>query len=396
LDRRRFEDAYTLCRGVLSQLDEELPDSLEPPEIANMIEVTLKLVEKISSEDLLNMKEMDERLSMTLHFYNIVGTSAYMGINEMLHFVVCRMIQLTMQSGLCKYSIFAFIQFAALLCSRKVAKNGFAIASRIGKAAMSCCRERYHTPDMVPQRHLIYYSLVAFHTEPLQTCADMSRQGFDAGMSLGDVGTAFLNASQHIRTAVVAGDRLPTLLERVDYYLKMANTYQNEIVKPFLCIFRGTISILINKGESTSSLPHVIDTPTNTTNTNVLESINFHRALQAYWQGHNDRCQHYMGKLLHKCSDAGKLNSIIIVFINGMNSFQLMRRQPRVKLQTITKKAIGVLKTAAMHSSWNFGNKVRVNQSMFDILFLLFRHMIYHTTFPQLLQLVPQGPSVRG
>jgi len=360
LDRRRITEADTLCREVLSQLGEELPDSLEPPEIAIMVETTLKLVEKMSSEDLLNMKEMDERLSMILHFYDILGTSAYMGINEMLQFVVCRMIQLTMKNGLSKYSILALIQFAALLCSRKVAKNGFAIASRIGKAAMSCCKERYHTPDMVPQSHLIYYGFVAFHTEPLHTCADMLRLGFDAGMSLGKVGNAFLNGSQHIRAAIVAGDRLPTLLEKVDYYLKMANTYQNEIVKPFLGIFRGTISILIDNGESTSSSPHVIDTPTNTTNAIVLETINFHRAIQAYWQGHNDRCQHYMGKLLHKCSDAGKLNSIIIVFINGMNSFQLIRRQPRVKLQTITKKAIGLLKTAAMHSGWNFENKVHL------------------------------------
>ncbi len=332
-----------------------------------MMEATLKLVGKISSADLINMKEMDDRLSMTLNFYCILGTSAYMGMNEILHFLVCRMIQLTMKNGLSKYSIFAFTQFAALLCSRKMVKNGFAKASNLGKAAMSCWNERYNTPDMVPQHHLIYWSLVAFHTESLQTCAEMTRQGFEAGMSIGDSGNAFLCASQYIRTAIVAGDRLPTLLEKVDYYLMMAESYQNEMVKAFLCIFRGTISKLIDNGVSTSSSPYIVDVPTNATDAIALDTINFHRGIQAYWQGHNDRCQHYMGKLLHKVIDAGKLNSIIVVFINGMNSFQLMRKQPRIKLQTFTKKAIAMLKTAAIHSSWNFENKVRSNQSIFDV-----------------------------
>jgi hypothetical protein len=191
----------------------------------------------------------------------------------------------------------------------------------------------------------------------------MLRQGFDAGMSLGESGMAFYNAIQHIKTAVVAGDRLPSLLEKVDYYLEQANTYKNEIAKAYLSVFRGTITTLINKGGSTSSSPLAIDVPTDTENALLLESINFHRVVQAYWQGYSERCQHYIGKLLQKSSiSGGKLNSAIIVFIHGMNSFRLMKKQPTHKLRSISKKSIRVLKTAAIHSCWNFLNKVRYNQ----------------------------------
>jgi hypothetical protein len=192
----------------------------------------------------------------------------------------------------------------------------------------------------------------------------MLRQGFDAGMSLGESGTAFFNAIRHIRTAVIAGESLPILLEKVDYYLALANTYQNEIAKTYFSIFRGTISTLIDKGVPTSLSPLAIDAPTNIANAQVLEVIYFHRAIQAYWQSHSERCQHYIKKFLEKSYHAGELNRMIIVFIHGMNSFELDKRQPSTRRRSISKRAIKELKTAASLSSWNFSNKVRYGQLM--------------------------------
>jgi hypothetical protein len=261
-----------------------------------------------------------------------------------------------------------------VLLSSNNANNCVESASRIGKAAMSCYRERYNTAYMLPALYSLYYGHVAFHTEPLHACADMLRQGFDAGMSLGESGMAFYNAIQHIKTAVVAGDRLPSLLEKVDYYLEQANTYQNEIAKAYLSIFRGTVSTLIDKRQSTRLSPLAIDIPTDTANAHLLESMYFHRAIQAYWQGHSERCQHYIKKFFEKNSFYGKLNSVIIVFIHGMNSFRLMKKKPTNKLRSISKKSIWVLKTASIHSCWNFLNKVRYNQSVFDALLLSVTH----------------------
>ena len=172
---------------------------------------------------------------------------------------------------------------------------------------------------------------------------------------------AFFNAIRHIRTTVIAGDKLPTLLEKVDYYLALANTYQNEFAKTYLSIFRGTISALIVKGVPTSLLPLAIDAPVNA---KVLEVIYYHRAIQAYWQSHSERCQYYIKKFLKKSYNTGKLNSKFIVFTHGMNSFEMMKRQPSTRCRSISKRAIKELKTAASLSSWNFSNKVRYGQLM--------------------------------
>ena len=363
-------EAYALCHETLSQLGEEMPKPLQSCRISKIIEATSK---SISDNDLLEMKEMDERLSFTMNFYSILSMVAFFGKHEMLPFFACRMTQLTLESGLCKHSINGLVLYAIMLCNGNIVKKDIDCASRIGKAAISCSKKRYHTSEQLPQLYVVYYGFVAPHTEPLQSCADMLRQGFHAGMSLGETGIAFFNASFHIPTAVAAGNRLPTLLEKVDYYLKLANTYQNEITKTFLSINRETISTLIGNGGPSSSTPFAIDAPTDTENTNVLEALYSHRAIQAYWQGYPERCQHYIGKFnILPNSNFWSWRLHIIAFIEGMNSFQLLKRTSNGMLRSIPRNTILVLKTAASLSSWNWQNKVRNNHPHFGALAVMF------------------------
>ena len=149
----------------------------------------------------------------------------------------------------------------------------------------------------------------------------------------------------------MAGDRLPTLLEKVDYYLKLTNTYQNETAKASFSLLLETISILMGKGGNAIDVPDAASE-------HFLSVIHFHRAMQAHWQGHSERCQHYIKKLLlSKTVDIWRL--LFITFIDGMNSFQLLKRTSNGKLRSIPRNAIIVLKNAASLSSWNFLNKVR-------------------------------------
>ena len=367
LDRKSFMEAYTLCLETLSQLGEEMPKPLQSCRISEMIQAT----SSISDNDLLEMKEMDERLGTTMHFYSILSIAAFFGKREMLPYVACRMTQLTLESGICKHSIIGLVVYAMVLCNGNFVKKDIDSASRIGKAAMSCSKKRYHTSEQLPQLYVVYYGFVAPHTEPLQSCADMLRQGFHAGMSLGETGIAFFNASFHIPTAVAAGNRLPTLLEKVDYYLKLANTYQNEITKTFISINRETISILIGNGGPSISTTYAIDAPTDRESTHILEALYFNHAIQSYWQGYSERCWYYIRKfILLPSSNLWRLH--LSTFIEGMNAFQLLKTKSNGRLRSIPRNAILVLKTAASLSSWNWQNKVRYNHPHSDALAVLF------------------------
>jgi hypothetical protein len=58
---------------------------------------------------------------------------------------------------------------------------------------------------------------------------------------------------------MLVGERLPALLERVDYYLGLTNTFQNEMAKLTLAVNRETISVLIAEEGSFVSTPDTID-----------------------------------------------------------------------------------------------------------------------------------------
>ena len=276
--------------------------------------------------------------------------------------------QLTMQHGLSKYSIMGFVQYAVMLCGNALAKD-IQSASRIGKAAMSCFDKRFNSlAEQVPSLYLAYYGEVAPYFEPLQSCAEMARQAFNAALSRGENRVAFLNAMQHIKILLFAGEKLPTILEKVDFYLKLADQYNNVIGKHILYMFRDTISTLIDRGESTSLENDGANEVMNASPSSA--GIHRHRAIQSYWLGYNERCHHYWAKAAPP-NATENLGSIVLTFLHGLGSFQLMKRKNTLKLRMIARDAIAVLKTAASHSQWNYCNKVRNSLVGSDSSFLV-------------------------
>ena len=221
---------------------------------------------------------------------------------------------------------------------------------------MSCLKKRFHSEDQLPRIYFTYYGMVAFHTEPLQSCVEMFGQGFNAGMSIGESGTAFLNALWQVRALFFAGEKLSALLEKIDIYVELAKQHKNDVT--MINIYRDTISTLIDKGESTSAAATI------STHDKLFDSeVNFfHKAIQSYWLGHNDRCQHYIGKMkeVTESPNTGRLNITILTFIHGLNTFQLLKKQNTSKLRTIPRAAISALKTLTSNSEWNFRNKVHL------------------------------------
>jgi hypothetical protein len=362
ISSNKFSEAYILCRDVLSQLGEDIPESLQPDQITKIVLATLQVAKSISNENLLGMKEMDKRLSISMGFYNLLGDAAFSAKSEMFPFFACRMTKLTMENGLCVYSMSGLINFAAILGSSKISRKGVEIATRIGKAALSCSKERYHASEHLANLYHVYYGMIAPHTEPLQTCADMLRQGFDAGMSLGDSDIAFFNSISHVRTLIMAGERLPTLLEKVNYYLMMANAYKNSIARAFFSLYRDTVTILTDNGGTSSSTDYSNDLPTNDANAKLLGSIYFQRAIQAYWLGHIKRCQFYTEKYREYVKQISFYSNFML-FIHGLSSLELQKRKTSIKLRANTKRSIRVLKTSASFSSWNSQNKVSTSTS---------------------------------
>jgi hypothetical protein len=346
--------AYTISREVLSQLGEDIPETLSSYQTTTLMTATIGMVKGISDKDLLGMKEMDSKLAMSMKFYSLIRLAAFLGKPEMVPFLTCRVVQLTMENGLCKHSISGFLTLAALICSKSVPRKEIATSTKIGKAAMSCFTQRYNTSEQIPVTYGTYYGYVAWRTEPLQTCTKKHGQAFDVGMSLGESGMAFNNSVCQIRSSILAGDRLPSLMEKVDYYIKLADAYNNELGKIFFTIFHSTIAVLINGGDSSHYSAGTLAIQ------RFSEAMHFHSALRTYWQGYYERSQHFVDKMIKVTakSEMGQLSYTFMFFFNGLNTFELMKTKVTNKLRATAMRSLEVLKNASVHSSWNFKNKV--------------------------------------
>lgn len=355
---KRFMIAYDICREVLSQIGENIPDKLYLNQSTHMTEATLRMVSGLSEKDLLEMKEMDSKLATSMSFYSLMSRAAFLAKPEMVPFLACRSVQRTMENGMCKHSISGFLVLAALRLRKTMIEEDIDIGSKVGKAAVSCFTQRYNTLELIPETVSLHYGFVAWLTEPLHICVKKLRQGFEVGMSVGDSDYAFNCAMQHGMTAILAGDRLSTVMKLLGYYMQVANTYQHHSNLVF-SIYLGAITIMIGGGDSS---PYPAEAQ-ETVPPKILELMYFYSALQAYWQGYNERSQHYVDKMLAVIStltvDLQGPNSAYIMFISGLNSVELMKIKCTGKLKSSLSKAFKFLQMASKYSSWNFQNKVR-------------------------------------
>ena len=380
MSKRKFLIAYDICREVLSQVGQNIPETVYLYQTTAMAKTAARMVEGLSDKDLLAMKEMEPQLAAVMSFYSVMTRAACLAKPEMLPFLACRMVQLTMVNGLCMDSLTGFFVLAGLLCNitllcKKSMGDEIDIlcATNIGKAAMTCLSQRYNA-EKIPVTYSLYYSFVAWHSEPLQICAEKLQRGFEVGMSLGESHAAFYNSLTQVTFGILAGERLPALLQKVDYYSGLANIYKDDFGMRCFSFHRHTIEILIGGGESwwmDIKLQCLALQPAK-----VLENLYFFSALKTYWQGQTKRCKYYVEKMLAVIATsnqfiAGPQTYYFIVFINGLNTLELMKshQTPTLmrKLKSTAVKALAVLKVASAYSSWNFQNKVSYVPCLFSV-----------------------------
>lgn len=91
------------------------------------------------------------------------------------------MIHITLEHGVCSDSVVGLVQFAVVLCQDSNAH--ISAANHIGRVAMTLLLKRFDASILLPKLYYAYYGFVAIHTEKIQTCMAMLRNGFKGELS---------------------------------------------------------------------------------------------------------------------------------------------------------------------------------------------------------------------
>lgn len=100
-----MNEAYNTCSTVLTLLGETLPEIVTPGLVGGLIPETLNMYTEVYSDDWIEKKMEDNTRCNVMKFYSLMATASY--FFKPLHVVaycICKMVQLSLRHGLCKYT----------------------------------------------------------------------------------------------------------------------------------------------------------------------------------------------------------------------------------------------------------------------------------------------------
>ena len=106
---------YDTCLSILVELGESIPESSALRSSSEMIKETLKMYNEVGDKWLEDEKTDDKILSITLQFYRAIALASYFCKSHiMVVYFTCKAVQLTLQRGLCKFTLLSLMQFASV------------------------------------------------------------------------------------------------------------------------------------------------------------------------------------------------------------------------------------------------------------------------------------------
>jgi len=108
--------AYATCSSILTQLGESVPETVTTETVGDMIPETLRMYSEVYGDDWLGQKMEDTTLSNIIKFYSAMASAAYFcKPSHMVAYFVCKMVQLSLQKGVCQYTPLALMQLTSIV-----------------------------------------------------------------------------------------------------------------------------------------------------------------------------------------------------------------------------------------------------------------------------------------
>ena len=145
-----------------------------------------------------------------------------------------------------------------------------------------------------------------------------------AGLSCGvDANLAFNNSIFILRNSLLGGDNLVNLLKEADHHLEITRKFNINLSMPILLAYRETISVLIDKGQSSTGMEEDIQESNNNPHHQQHHALqkNLNKVLQTFWSGYTSRCKYFVTKVLED-RRLGPMNKDLVLFYAAINSFR--------------------------------------------------------------------------
>jgi len=205
-DERNFEATLSTARIILDKLGESL--YLKPLTESDMIRTKSLIIGK-SDDEICSMKTMQNDLMIeTLRVLDSTTVAAFMIDRTLLSDSIAkRIVDLTFQYGISKYSSLGFCTFGSALRIK-----GDNLGYRFGLLGLKLA-EKCQSKEMISMALNGFYTLISPYYRSYHDSRDHLYRSFCIGLEVGSLHLCFLSANHYICFGLIAGAKLPKLAE---------------------------------------------------------------------------------------------------------------------------------------------------------------------------------------
>jgi predicted ATPase len=349
----QLDEAIAYGMNILSDLGITFPKKVKLFRTYMKVHRLRRRLRRTSAEQILRVPVMvDSRKLAAMHIMCLLFMYAFMHKEDLVPLISVRMIELSLEYGLCATSCIGFVTFGAFLCGYVLfvvvifaailelnniyiyifcsPLNDIEEGYRIGKLAIEM-HERFPVQVWFVRCTTIYVLGIQNFKKPILTCLGTLERAHRVGIRTGDIEFSMLSALTH---AFMQFEFMPLSYLAATYegIREQALVYGQSVTEIMCRPFLQTIYNIMGEGNSDPQelCGRVLDAATlemlRLSNGKRYIFCHFHAMMLAYLFGNYEKAAKY-SKVLRPLSDQpfGALDAALIVLFDGLVSIQFSR-----------------------------------------------------------------------
>lgn len=224
----KYSAGLDIGLNVLKELGHPISLEGESKGIFNEI---LSMTSSLSNSDILSKEMNDEGAIYEMKMMNPLIQCCFVARPDLLVNVACRMVQMSIEHGISRYSAYGVAMLGYLLSL----EGRIQLSYKYGKIALAIL-DHFNVNEFVPRVYLVVYTLM-LPVEPIQASFAQLDRAFNLGIQYGDLNQGTACARVGLATRFYHGDKLELVIESGNEYVKAMTVHRTEFVRLSTALF---------------------------------------------------------------------------------------------------------------------------------------------------------------
>ncbi|OAB63330.1 hypothetical protein AY599_23220 [Leptolyngbya valderiana BDU 20041] len=229
---------------LLHALGIELPEQPTEEDIGRTFQETQTLWEGRNPLSLLDLPTMSDRshLAAMQVMTNLIP-SAYMAAPQFMPLLICKQVELSIRSGNCAISTFAYADYGLMLCG---VLNNIEAGYEFGQLALALL-ERLQAKACECRSKFIVSNFIRHWKDPVRDILPALTEAYQVGLEIGDLESIGMTAFYFCCYSYLTGKELTSLCEEMEGYRHALQSIKQQVSSDYVSLTQQAVLNLLGK-----------------------------------------------------------------------------------------------------------------------------------------------------